>query len=440
MSLTAGKLSQWELVFLGLAIYSISPFVRFYIPNTVSNFVELAGFFVLAYAFLQGNFREFQGNDNNVIKLFLIWTAIMIIRGDLLGNFKPSVHGYIGAVSSFIFDGSAGLAYFIPFITLMPLRLNSLNFIRQVGLFLCLLCLVLIGLHWEEVVMSTTLGMTEMETGAGMEASIRDASNAFLFVTFFVVFLSFCYNYFDGYLKNAFVVYLVVYFYIQSLGGGRGGTFLSVLYIALFIIIMYKYPIATINHKQKKWVVRLMAFVAVLGFAYIVSYMIRNNSFEYLIHRFEEGASGNSYLVAYNREILRRDLIADFNSHPLSWVIGRGVNGCFETSVHSINGMRDGIEYGYLHFVLKGGIPYLLMYVYLLLHSAYLGIFQSNNLLCKAMAFYCIVNIVALYTATGPDVTLRYFLVWFSICLLEKRHIRNLSDSTISLYINKKQS
>ncbi len=439
MVLKKKRLPQWVMVFIGLVIYSLSTFVKFYIPSTIPYFVEFAGFLVLIYPFLQGNYRNVQGNDRTILTIFLVWNLILILRGDLIGNFQPSASGILGALSTFIFDGSAGLAFFIPFIILMPVRLNSLYYFKRIGLVLCCVCILLIGFHWQEVVTSTAIGMTDITLGSGEDASIRDASNAFFFVTFLVFFLSFCYHYYKGYINLAFPAYLLVFFFVQILGGGRGISVVAFLAIAFYIIILYKYPISTIsNHKINKWGARLAASAALAVFGYLLYFMIQNNAFEFLLHRFDEGASHGSYFVASNREILKRDLISDFNSNPFSWIFGRGVNGCFATAIYSINGLRDGIEYGYLHFILKGGIPYLLMYVYLLLHCAYLGIFRSRNLLCKAMAFYCLVNVVALYTATGPDVTLRYFLVWFSICLLERKQIREMSDITIYNYFNVK--
>ena len=439
MSLYSEKISQWVLVYCGLSIYSLSPLVRFYIPTTVSSVVELVGFLVLIYAYLKGNFRGVKGDDSTLLKVFLSWTIFMLLRGDIIGNFLPGVNGFGGAIATFIFNGSAGLAYFIPFIILMPIRLDSFYSFRRIGLVLCCISLVLVGINWEEIVLSSAIGMTDLEMASGSEASIRDASRAFLFIPFLVVFLAFCHNYYKGLIKVVFPIYLLVYFYVQSLGGGRGGTLLALLYIVCFIFIFYKYPLtSTAGRKTNKWSVRIMALAALAGFVYVIVYMIQNNAFDYLIHRFDEGASNGSYLVAYNREVLRRDLIADFNDNPISWIIGRGVNGAFATKMHATNGMRDGIEYGYLHFVLKGGIPYLLMYVYLLLHCAYPGLFKSKNLLCKSMAFYCIVNFIALYTATGPEVSHRYFLVWVSICLLERKNVRMLSDAEIYNFMNEK--
>ena len=131
MVLKKKRLPQWVMVFIGLVIYSLSPFVKFYIPSTIPYFVELVGFLILFYPFLQGNYRNVQGNDRTILTIFLVWNLILILRGDLIGNFKPSVSGISGALSTFIFDGSAGLAFFIPFIMLMPFRLNSLYYFKN---------------------------------------------------------------------------------------------------------------------------------------------------------------------------------------------------------------------------------------------------------------------------------------------------------------------
>lgn len=439
MSLLGFKnLSRQSWMFIGLAIYSLSPLVKFYTPASIPYLVELMGFLVLSYSLLNGGFKHISGSDKTILKVFLIWSAFLIIRGDLTGNIKLGANNITQIISSFMFDEQSAMAFFIPLVVLMPFRLNMLYDFKRVGIILCAISLLWVLMNFDLVVASTAMeGMTELQMGTGEDATIRDASRAFLFANYLMVFLVFNYNYFSGLIKYVLPVLLFVSFFIQVLSGGRGGAILSAIYVILFIYITLRYPpVVNTNKKARIIYIRLFSIIALGVFVMLIRYMIQHNSFDFLIHRFEEGASDMGYLVASNREILRRDFISYFNEHPLYWFFGGGVNGIYATSVHALHGFRDTIEYGYLHFILKGGVPYLLMYVYLLLHSAWLGLFRSNNLLCNALAFYCIVNVIALYTTTGPQVNLRYFLVWISIMLLQNNMVRNLSDSRIYKYFN----
>lgn len=431
-------LSRQTLIFIGLAIYSLSPLVKFYTPASIPYLVETIGFLFILYAFTKGGFNQITGTDKTVLKVFFFWSVMLVIRGSLIGNLKWGTNSILGVITTFIFDEQSALAFFIPLVVLMPIRLNMLYDFKRFGIILCAISLFWVSLNFNLVVTSTAMeGMTELEMGTGEDASIRDASRAFLFANYLMVFLVFNYNYFSGRIKIILPILLFLSFFIYVLAGGRGSSLLSIVYIAIFIFITWRYSLVMSDEKKKKKKsVRLLSVIALGVFILLVRYMIQNDAFNYLIHRFEEGASASGYLVASNREILRNDFIKYFNDNPLYWLFGGGVNGIYATSVHALNGFRDTIEYGYLHFILKGGIPYLLMYVYLLLHSAYLGLFRSKNSLCKSLAFYCIINFIALYTTTGPQVSLRYFLVWISIGLLQNIEIRNLSDSTIYNYFN----
>ena len=99
---------------------------------------------------------------------------------------------------------------------------------------------------------------------------------------------------------------------------------------------------------------------------------------------------------------------------------------------------RSAMEWGYLYYILKGGEPFLAMYVFHILHAIYLGIRKSRNVLSKAAAFVCLLSLIQLVTVSHPGMTMHYFMTWFCFGLLENDTVRKLDDITVSRMFNHK--
>ena len=119
------------------------------------------------------------------------------------------------------------------------------------------------------------------------------------------------------------------------------------------------------------------------------------------------------------------------------WIFGRGWFGqYFESSW--LGGYRHGLECGYLHLILKGGLMYLIPYVIILLISARNGLFRSTNYMCKAFGAICLLRAINLIPFGVPSFTIQEFVVWVGVLICNKRCYRQMTDNEVSSIINAK--
>ena len=119
-----------------------------------------------------------------------------------------------------------------------------------------------------------------------------------------------------------------------------------------------------------------------------------------------------------------------------SWLFGRTWFGTYYEP--EWGKYRSSIETGFLALILRGGVVYLILYLSVLLPSAYKGLFKSNNSLVKAFATIIFFHIIELYPYGWPSFTIGYYTVWLGVYICQSSLIRRLSDDDIrSLYFSR---
>ena len=432
----------WAL--LAIVIYELSGMMSLYLPGVSYLIFRLIGVIIFFFVLIKYRFLRIKGSINLIYICFIIWTLFILIRGSLMGNLPPNRNTIYDILYYNISYNYSAIGYFVPLIALLSFKSETLYYGKRMGLFLALLSLFLVIFNWQDIfVGAEARGQSQFVDASGEELSIRRVSNYLFMAKWLVLFLLFNYGYKKKKLEIILPIYFVLSFLTQVLGGGRGASFLGLLDILVFIFILYKYP--SFGHgntnTRTRSASRFSAIIVLFLFFYGIYYLIFYTSFfDFLFSRaFVEGTIGQiNQDVA--REVLRDDLINDFNAHPLSWLFGRGVNGTFQCSISelSIMGRRSSMEWGYLYYILKGRVPFLALYVFLILHAAYLGFRKSRNVLCKAAAFVCVLSIIQLVTVSHPGMTIHYFMTWFCFGLLENDIVRNLDDMTVYRMFNNK--
>ena len=191
--------------------------------------------------------------------------------------------------------------------------------------------------------------------------------------------------------------------------GRRGGV---VIYLLLFTI-SWAYYFYYGRYKIKNITLFILIIIVSLIFFY-------NNFqfFETIISRgFENTRSGVE-------DSLYEDL------EPIDWIIGRGWFGCYYDSM--FKEYRMGIETGYLTLLLRGGVFYLLLYLWVLAISVYKGLAKSNNTLVKTCAIYIAIQILILYPGGIPNLSLNYLFIWIGVYLCLSERIREMSNQDIT--------
>lgn len=173
---------------------------------------------------------------------------------------------------------------------------------------------------------------------------------------------------------------------------------------------------------------RRLASIATVFFitALIASiFAIYSDSFNPFVERMQTGFE--------SREVVTYEFLDDFKGKPLDWAFGRGMNGEYfsKTTSFTFKGGRDTIENGYFYSILKGGIFYLALVSFLMLIAFYKGFFRSKNLLVKAFAALILIQFIDMIGFGIPLLSIKYWIVWFSIPVCLSPYLRSLSDDYI---------
>ena len=434
-------------VVLGLIFYEIGNTIQYLvIPFFFPNLLRLIGFITIVCCLKNATYNHLNGKVSVVFFILIVWTIIMSLRGSLIGNY------YIpGQKSSFIqiflkafLSPFGAFSYFIPLVALIKVPYNSFYYLKKIAIILCFVSLVMTFWKRNEIANGlVSSGLTSIMEQNGMELTVRHLTSA-LYPGFGIILLFlFLFNYINGkILPFIFPLAIIIFFLNNAIGGGRAQTGLSLIYLFLFLFINFYYPFQHGKIFKSKGNMTKTFHFLILGIvlAYFLYYLYTNTIiFDYLLKRSFGDKTLSGEFNTSGRDILRKDMINDFNNNPLDWIWGRGVNGAYNTHFLSINGFRTWMEWGYLYLILKGGIVYLILFTYCMLHAAYLGFFKSNNTFSKKLAAMCVVLLINLVSVGAePQMSTLFLISWICFGLLEQKQLRIMSDETIFCFFNYK--
>ena len=193
--------------------------------------------------------------------------------------------------------------------------------------------------------------------------------------------------------------------------GRRGGTATSILYLGLLWFVY------TTSNKGEGKISAFLAGAVMLSAGYMIFSNLSDTFFSYIVER---GLDDN-----------RTDRNVDFMLDVFSgndWIYGRGWFGQYYDSVY---GYRGSIETGYFALILRGGMLYLIPYIFILLLTFINGFFRSNNILCKSFGVMAGMQLVELYPWGWPTFTFNFFALWIGVFICNKSYYRKLTDSQI---------
>jgi hypothetical protein len=120
--------------------------------------------------------------------------------------------------------------------------------------------------------------------------------------------------------------------------------------------------------------------------------------------------------------------------------LGRGALGRYYSPYFKANEgdfhYRSESEVGYLHIILKGGIIMIFLKLALLLPASIMGIFFSNNTICRQCGYSCLAYIIMWSLTYCPIYGAEYLLLWMSAGTCLSRQARLLSNQEISQLFN----
>lgn len=435
-------------VILGCVLYELgTTSLYLYQPYVLPTVLRFGGLFAILYFAFKSPRTKLHGDISVVFRFLILWSIFMVLRGPFIGNFRPESESFSDVVRIAFIDRYGDITYFFPLFALLSLRLDSLYYFRRIAIVMSVFFIILIILNRGQIMAGMlTMGRTDLVDFAGEPITVRDLVDAAFPGFGLMVFMLMCYGYIKGKLTAFLPISLLLYSLCYAIGGGRGKTVFSLIYFIFFLFLLFKFPVLKERGIKKRSLKSLLGKTKILlilglligGIIYLFN---ETPVFDVLLqHAFGgrdfEGGEWND-----NRGGISNDFIKDFNADPLSWIIGRGVNGSFLTNYYEHGEHRVYMEWGFLYLILKGGVVYLMLYIYCMLHAAYKGLFHSNNSFSKGLSFMCIFIIMNMIsTGANPQFSTLYILAWISFGLVERKEVRELKDSEIYNLFNIKNS
>ncbi len=426
-------------VILGCVLYELGiTSLYLYQPYVLPTVLRFLGLFTILYFAFKSPRITLNGEIAVVFRFFIIWTVFIVLRGPLIGNFRPNTESISDVIRVALIDRYGDVTYFFPLFALFSIKLDSLYYFRKTALVLSILFIILIILNRGQIIAGMlTMGRTDLVDFTGEPITVRDLVDAAFPGLGLIVFILMCYGYIKGKLTIVLPISLLLYSLCFAIGGGRGKTVFSLVYFLSFLFLLFQFPVKKEKRSKKTIIKSLFGKTKVLlvlalligGVIYLYN---ETPAFDFLFQHAFGGRDFESGEWNNNRSEITDDFFKDFNADPLSWVIGRGVNGAFLTNCFEQGELRIYMEWGFLYMILKGGVVYLMLYIYCMLHAAYKGLFHSKNLFSKALSFMCLFIIMnMLSTGANPQFSTLYILAWMSFGLVERKEIRELKDSEI---------
>lgn len=332
-------------------------------------------------------------NQNRYFKFIgfflLIWSLFIV--------FNSSLNVYW--LSHLFFKPYNYLCLFLPFILIKWTKKEDLfyylNFCYKsvkIGLFILVVFFPLMNRNW-----------------AGDDDSRGDSMQLFEVVNTYLngglIFILLFINEFTKkerttiYIATLFSMFCSAYF-------ARRGVLLSYVITYILSVVI---SLSSLNNRRKIYYI----FITIIASFTILYLTIEYGDiyFSYLFGRINDDTRTGVELEVME-EIFGNDYL----------LYGKGIDGTY----YSIwFGNRDGVETGYLHLILKGGIVYLLLMALYTIPAIFLGLFKSNNLYAKICAVYIVIFIIIFNVASSNlTFTLRFVSLVLSCNLIYSKKFR----------------
>ena len=202
---------------------------------------------------------------------------------------------------------------------------------------------------------------------------------------------------------------MVVVFLVAVLNARRSSVF------GISLVIFFTF----INDKKYRWI---SGFAVLL----VLFSMYANGMLDFFLSRL--GDDSRSGVV--------ENFVDDMDVN--SWIYGRGAAGTYYDTLgvfKEINGQRMEIETGYLNFILKGGIIYLVMYVLALSYAAFLGIFRSKNTFVRSFGYIIFISLLEIIPYGIPAWNFKYLSIWMGVAICLNSKFREMNNHEVKAFL-----
>lgn len=202
---------------------------------------------------------------------------------------------------------------------------------------------------------------------------------------------------------------MVVVFLVAVLNARRSSVF------GISLVLFF----AFINDKKYRW-------ISGIAMLFVLFSMYANGMLDFLISRIADDS----------RSSVVESFVQDMDTS--SWIFGRGAAGTYYDSLgifNEIDGRRMEIETGYLNFILKGGIIYLVTYVLALSYAAFLGVFRSKNTFVRSFGYIIFISLLEIIPYGIPAWNFKYLSIWMGVAICLDSKFREMSDQEVKAFL-----
>lgn len=346
-----------------------------------------------------------------LLYLYMLLCLIMIIRGYLI-DYPYLWFTTQGFINYHFFNPTYILPYLMPLILVWPIGNFDFRPIVKASVVVSFIVVISFFLFYDEILSAS------VKQALGTLQSTENAAETYRYygqIYVNVALIVLCRKYVSSKVWLINTIALTFTLLINMMAARRGT---SAMIGALLLFDIYFYI------KSLRRYYRVLSIVITVFIASGVLY-------------WASGFSGFDYLRKRGLEDSRSKVDAALMSQmdDVELWIGKGLNGRYYFNLHlkndRLNGWRYVSETGYYNLVLKGGYILAWTYILLLLYPAFLGIFRSNNLLCKALGFIIFLSLIELYPFGHLSFNLKFLVIWIGVAMLMSRKIRDMGDNEI---------
>lgn len=373
---------------------------RFITGGQIQAIERYFAYTIITYYFLKGIKQNYQRPTFEVV-LFLLWIVIVLVQ-----SLPDVLNPYFHYVSFKQFISGKFFVFIIPFLILIDLKIETLREIFKLSFWLLFVYWFFAIILFRDIFISHDF--------IGQTITIFSSGIGLLLLT---------YSYQESKTNRIIWITLITVIISMMLIGRRSVAiyYLSLLFFALLL--------NTFAHSSKRSnIFTLFLIFSLAIFFYIVLF---TSTFDFFWGRMSTGMD--------SREMIIKLFINDFNRTPDDWIYGRGLYGTFYGGIlgnEDLNGSRTLIENGYLNLILNGGYIYLVLLILTCVRSIWLGLFASNNILCKGMSCIIIIYFIDMIGYGLPSQNLKYLAIFLSIAGTRSQGLRNMSNDELIDYLS----
>ena len=397
-------------------LYILFPFLflEALFPDSQLKFLirlPMYSFLVFVPLYYKSFFKNTNSKVAATIILLLFYYGIFLIFRSLLYDDNKAVFG--NPITTLFGNTQVGaIVFLLPLIVVFSMRKEILNELYQI-LKIILAISILVSIY---------------------KIIIFDI-NSFNFLLILQC-ISFLYLYFP-YIKNKRFLNLIIFGTVLMLIllyiNGERALFLSILFSVLSFLIVKFIKSKSIIKLYVTLLIVVSCLILIYGLYYKVSI------FEVIKLYF----SDDNDIAVDSRTFLYFEFSEDFFRHN-SWLFGKGILGSYYSETMDIamsNGEysdfknRIGIETGFLQYILKGGLLYLISYMLLLIFAIFNAFKYSKNDFLKIAALILAGRFFISTISEYPCFDLKNIVVWILIGLCINKKTLNLSNDDVKKII-----